>query len=106
MRSKNFLDQVRQKAADNKRRIWVPSERTSTNWPVCLTCGKEVDAAKLEDIGPFGCEIRVECHGQQDYYKVKFPFRIEGDVLEDDRANWAIKRAMSDFCAFPKGHEE
>lgn len=106
MRKKNWLEQVRQKAVTNRRRIWVPEQDTNTNWPVCLTCGKEVDAVSLENVSAFSCEILAKCHGKEDFYIVNFPYRIDGDVLEDDRANWAIKRAMSDFCAFPRGHEE
>ncbi len=106
MRNKSFINQVQQKAADNRRRIWSPGERTSNDWPICLQCGKEVDAAQLENVNQLSCEIRVKCHGKEDFYRVNFPYRIDGDVLSDDRANWAIKRAMADFCAFSRSHEE
>ena len=99
MRSRGFIEQVRQAADVN--RIWLPpGSRTSRNWPLCLTCGREVEAAELKNVNQISCEIWARCHGQEDHYTVKFPFRIEGDPLEDERANWAIGRAMGDFTPF------
>lgn len=75
-------------------------------WPHCETCQKSVDAADLKNVNATSLEIWVKCHGKEDFCRIEFPFRIQGDPLEDDRANWAIKRAMADYCAFSRSHEE
>lgn len=116
MRSKGFIEQVRQSAHQN--RIWTPQDelldvRTNRNWPLCLTCGREVEAAELKNVNQLGFEIWASCSHRgeknppaEDYYKVTFPFRIDGDPLDDERANIMLQRAMGDFCPFPRSHEE
>lgn len=116
MREKGFIEQVRQSARENK--LWTPdgditNMRTQRSWPLCLTCGREVEAAELKNVSQVSCEIWARCSHRgtkepaaEDWYKVRFPFRIDGDPLEDERANISIKRAMHDFCPFPRSHEE
>lgn len=116
MRNKEFLEQVQQ--ANRVNKLWTPHDslldlRTSRNWPLCLTCGREVEAVDLKNVNQLGFEIWASCSHRgeksqpaEDYYKVSFPFRIDGDVLSDKRANTFLKRAMHDFCPFPRSHEE
>lgn len=119
MKSISFLDQIRKKA--HQKLIITPTDEingptTNSNWPRCLTCFQEVEAVHLGNVTATGCEIVAKCthlkepddasHVFEDHYKVRFPFRIEGDPLEDDRAGWAIKRAMADFCPFEPAHME
>ncbi len=112
MKGKQFSTQIRQ-AAEVNRIILPEGTRTQRTWPLCLTCFKEVDSADLVEVTQTSCVILSKCYhikptdpvpdGMkpfEDYYKVFFPFRIEGDPLIDERANWAIKRAMHDHCPF------
>jgi len=99
VRQKGFIEQMREARKVNG--IYLPpGTRTSRKWPLCLTCGREVDACELKNANSTGVELWAACHGQEDYYKVTFPYRIEGDPLEDERANWHINAAMRDFCPF------
>lgn len=121
MREKKFIDQVQEAAHEN--RIWMPPTdggiedlrhlRTSRNWPLCLTCGREVEAVDLKNVNATSFEVWASCSHKghknppdEDYYRVVFPFRIEGDVMADERANTFLKRAMHDFCPFPRSHQE
>lgn len=116
MRDKGFIEQVRESAHVN--RIWTPDGslegmRTQRNWPLCLTCGREVESVELKNVNQVSCEIWASCSHrgdkdppEEDYYKIRFPFRIDGDPLEDERANIVIKRAIHDFCPFPLSHQE
>lgn len=81
-------------------------ELGSANFPFCESCKKSVDKADLKNVNATSVEIWVHCHGKEDYCRIEFPFRIEGDPLEDERANWAIKRAMADYVAFGASHYE
>ena len=103
------LEPVIRKAAKANRRIFEPGKRTSRTWPMCMACGKDVDAAKLEAVSSKSCEIRAWCHGQEDSLKVTWHIPVNSvgyDVLEDPNVGWAIRRAMSDYCAFDPTHNE
>jgi hypothetical protein len=110
MKSKTLASSIRECAKLNRDIILPEGSRTYRSWPLCLTCLKEVDGVQLEDINETSCEIRAFCyHGtetrHEDSYKVEFGFRTDGDPLTDERANWALKRAMHDFCPFPTSHQ-
>jgi hypothetical protein len=104
MKNKKLFEQIRQSAAHHRKidagQAVIIGHRTSRKWPLCLTCGKEVDAVEMRDVSNNGAELWAQCHGKEDFYKVRFPFRIDGDVMEDERANWYVQRAMHDFCPF------
>lgn len=100
MKTKGFIEQVRQAAKLNRELVLPEGYRTQRSWPLCLTCGREVSAVELKNVNSTSVEIWARCHGKEDYYKVVFPYRVDGDPLEDERANWAIKRALHDFCPF------
>ncbi len=115
MREVKFIEQVQEAAHQN--RIWTPDGvdnlRTFRSWPLCLTCGREVDAVDLKNVNSHSIDIWASCSHRgeknppdEDWYKVVFPFRVEGDPLSDERANTFLKRAMHDFCPFPKNHRE
>jgi hypothetical protein len=67
---------------------------------MCLTCLKDVEAAELKDFNAESCEVWARCHGAEDFMVVRFPFRLEGNPMEDERANFAIRRAMADAAFF------
>lgn len=103
MRSRGFIDLQREKAGLRRRAggtLIVPGGQQVENWPLCLTCGRPVDSAELKDVNRHSATIWASHHGQEDYYKVTFPFRIEGDPLDDERANLVIQRAMRDGTFF------
>ncbi len=109
MKTKSLSHQISECAKVNRDIILPSGHRTYRTWPLCMTCFKEVDACELKDVCQTSCEIVSRCsHGTdkvyEDSYKVIFNFRTEGDPLEDERANWAIKRAMHDQCPFNTAH--
>jgi hypothetical protein len=104
------LDQQIQKAAkQNRGDIVVPgTPRAKRNWPICLTCGRDVEAVELKNANSKSAEIWARCHGQEDYYKVTWDVPIRDsskDPLDDPNVGWAIKRAMGDFSPFPPEHQ-
>ena len=102
MKTIQFLDLVR-KAAGHSRILLAQGLNAKRDWPLCLTCGRDVQAAELRNINNNSCEVWAKCHGQEDYIKVVFPFRVEADKvggIDDERATWAFKRALADFCPF------
>jgi hypothetical protein len=116
MREVKFFDRVQE--ANRLNKVWLPDDpledaRTTRNWPLCLTCGREVEAVDLRNVSAGSVEIWASCSHRdklsrpaEDYYRVVFPFRIDGDVLADGTANDFLKRAMHDFCPFPLSHRE
>lgn len=89
------------KSAHRERGLWLPEgQRTSRTMPVCMTCGTEVEAVELKNCNAWSVELWARCHGQEDFYTVKFPFRMEGNPLEDERANANIKLAINSFMPF------
>ncbi len=102
MKTYKFFDIIR-KAKLAKQFLISP---TAQNWPLCLTCGREVWSANLEHESDNSCEIRVHCHGQEDSAKILFPFKLNGSVEAEGQKNWAIKRVLKDFTAFDPSHQE
>jgi hypothetical protein len=97
MKTKGFLHQTRKRAKLNKELITPYSK---PNWPICITCGREVDSAVLENWNRTSVEIRVTHHGAEDFHRVEFPFPVDGDPQDSDEVNWAIGRAMKDASFF------
>lgn len=100
MRQKKLLEQVREKAWDNKNGIIRPRTAGDVNtggWPICGTCRREVEAVELKNQNTFGVELWARCHGKEDYYKVVYPYRIDGDeeAVQDN-----IRVAMRAFAPF------
>jgi hypothetical protein len=115
MKSRSWVDDIRQRAYEERTRVIVPGQRTSRNWPLCLTCGRDVDAAGIRDLNRLSVEIWAKCKhlskdasdveyemakSFEDYYKVNFPFRLEEDPVKDERVQGIIQRAMGDATFF------
>ena len=98
MRDKKLIEQVREKAWENRGGLYVPRTQGDhrTNWPVCQTCGRDVEAVDMKDQNSFGVVLWARCHGKEDYYKVTFPYRLE----DDDQIHDQIQVAMRAFRPF------
>lgn len=82
-------------------------QRTQRSWPICMTCGREVESAGIRNVNTRSCEIWASCHGAEDYIKVTWDVPQQDsskDSLEDPNVGWAIKRAMHDFTPFNPIH--
>ena len=102
--SKKLLDAIRQKSWDNKNGIYAPTVEGDhrTNWPVCMTCHRDVDAVELKNRNNKGVELWAKCHGAEDWYSIKFPYDIpENDGSSEDKVvNDHVKMAMRAFSPF------
>lgn len=90
-----------------KKGLIVPGKSNVRNWPLCLTCGRDVEAAEIKNVNSRGCDLWARCHGQEDSVHVSWNVPIRDttkDALEDKNIGWAIKRAMADYAPFPPGH--
>ena len=98
MRNKKLIEQVREKAWENRGGIFVPRTEGDirTNWPVCQTCLRDVEAVEMKNYNSFGVELWARCHGKEDYYKVVYPFRME----DDGQIEYQIQVAMRAFRPF------
>lgn len=101
MKHEKWIEAV-MKSARRERGLYLPpGERTRRSWPLCMTCNREVEAVELKNVNSTSCELWARCHGgQEDYYKVIFPFRLEGDPLENEDANFAVASAMKAAVMF------
>lgn len=103
MKSKNLERSIREAAHHNRTMVFAPGERTRRSWPLCLTCGREVDAAEIKNVNSTSCEIWARHHGKEDFYKVTWDVPVlksTDEILEDLNVGWAIKRAMADGTFF------
>lgn len=98
-----FLDIVKKARLSYK---FLAGGPTGGNWPVCQTCGRTVDAAELKHEGTNSIEIWARCHGNEDFCRVEFPFKLDGSIEADGKTSWAIKRVMGDWMPFPTEHHE
>jgi hypothetical protein len=67
-----------------------------SNWPICLTCGREPESVNLEDVSKYAVEIRVRCcHKAPSSWK-------EGDKLFEDsvRVNIPIGTERNEHIAW------
>ncbi len=98
MRNKKLIEQVQERAWDNRNGLYVPRTEGDirSNWPKCGTCNREVEAVELKNQNSFGVELWARCHGKEDYYKVVYPYRI----TDDDMAADQIRVAMNAFMPF------
>lgn len=108
MREVTLNDQIVRAAKVNRDLVMPDGQRTTRNWPLCLTCGREVDAAEIKNVSSKGCEILARCHGKEDYYRVTWNVPqsdVSKNILDDVNVGWAVKRALHDFCPFPPEHQ-
>jgi hypothetical protein len=84
---KKLIQQTRQRAFEQHNGLYVP--RTygdrKTNWPVCMTCHRDVDSVNVEDVGHHTVTIRAKCHGAEAVIKIEFPFEI---TRREDKETW------------------
>ncbi len=90
-----------ERAAERGEGLYLPEgTRTYRSWPLCNTCGREVEATELKNWNANGVEIWAKCHGAEDWQFIEWPARIDGDPLKDQRANDCIRTAMMTACLF------
>lgn len=108
MKEITLEESIRKSAHVNRSLVMPNGQRTQRNWPLCLTCGKEVDAAFIENVNNTSCEVRGVCHGKEDFFRIRWKVPVHGksteDILDDINVGWAIKRAISDACFFDTSH--
>jgi hypothetical protein len=108
MKSISLSDQITKAAKRFKDpSLWMPGQRTYRTWPLCMTCGREVDSAELKNVNTKGCDIVVRCHGSEDSIHVYWTCGLSDSAanpLEDKNVGWQVKRALHDFCPFDPTH--
>lgn len=84
---KKFMRQVRQRAHEYRNGIYVPRVEgdRKTNWPVCMTCRRDVESVNVEDIGKDRVTIRATCHGKEAVVVMEFPYQI---LKRKDAETW------------------
>ena len=87
MANKKLIQQVKRRAWEQHNGLYVPRVEgdRKTNWPVCMTCHKDVDAVNVEDIHKSVVVVRAECHGEEAVVKMEFPYGI---IRRDDSETW------------------
>lgn len=80
MSNRKLVDNIRRTAWENRSGLYVPRVEgdVKTNWPQCMTCGRDVEAVEQRDFNRHSVELWARCHGKEDFYKVEFPFDIGG----------------------------
>lgn len=98
-RNKKLIQQVRQRAFEQHNGIYRPrvDGDIKTNWPVCLTCSRDVDSVNVEDIGHRVVTVRAKCHGEECVIKLEFPYRI---TRSDDKETWHHVMTAVNNCVF------
>lgn len=118
MKTKDFIREVQESAqVERDSKLWLkPGQRTTRKWPLCRTCGHEVDSVELKNVDAFNVELRATCYHDpqdmnpdakehEDFFRMKFPFRIDVNNFDrstedGERAYLAIKYAMDAFSPF------
>ncbi len=98
--SKKLIQQVRQRAFEQHNGLYVPRVEgdKKTNWPVCMTCHRDVDSVNVEDIGNHTVTIRAKCHDKEAVIKLEFPFRIT--QRRDDETWFHVQTAINNASFF------
>ncbi len=107
MKTKTLGHQIVEAAKINRELLLPEGQRTYRTWPLCLTCGREVDAAELMDVSSKGCEIRAKCHGAEDSVRVTWNAGYSDNSkspLADRNIDWQLKRALHDSNFFDPTH--
>ncbi len=99
--AKYLIRSVQETAWRNKGGLYVPrveGDIQTSNWPVCQHCHRDVDSVELKNENSWSVELWAHCHGKEDYYTIKFPFRLDEGGEEMRQTN--IKAAMRTFSPF------
>ena len=89
VRDRKLIQEVRRSAWDRREGLYVPRNPNDakSNWPVCQTCFRDVEAFELKNWNASGVELWARCHGKEDWYTIKYPYRIaegdEGPVVDE-----------------------
>jgi len=95
-----LAQQIRQRAYENRNGVYVPrvaGDSKRANWPVCMTCHRDVDSMNVEDIGTNTVTIRANCHGKEAVMKLEFPYSI---IRRKDEDTWEHVRTAISSCTF------
>lgn len=95
MQKKKLIEQVRTSVRDKRTGLYVPRTMGDhrTNWPVCQTCRRDVEAVELKNRNTKSVELWARCHGKEDFYLVEFPYAIPDKDPVDDHVRTAMNAA-------------
>ncbi len=85
---KKLIPQIRQRAFENRNGVYRPrvfGDRKRVQWPVCMTCRRDVDSVNVEDIHKNIVVIRATCHGKEAVIRMEFPYQI---LKRQDSETW------------------
>lgn len=102
IQKKKLIPQVRQRAWEQRNGLYVPRTEgdRKTNWPVCMTCHRDVDSVNVEDISTNVVTVRATCHGQEAVVKMEFPYGI---IRRHDKDTWPhVMTAINNSTFFDK----
>lgn len=86
-----------------RKALLVPqSALNSRNWPLCMTCGREVDAVHIVDEGVKNglryVTVKAEHHNADDAIRIDF---LSAHPTQDD-----FNMAMRTACFFDPSHDD
>lgn len=59
-----------------KQSLWMPEKQRERNWPLCMTCGRDVDAFAIVDEGVKEglryVDVQARHHEQHDTIRINF----------------------------------
>jgi hypothetical protein len=98
--NKKLIEQVRTRAFEQHNGLYVPRVEgdRKTNWPVCMTCNRDVDSVNVEDISKNVVTIRAKCHDKEAVIKMEFPFQIT--QRRDDDTWYHVMTAINNAVFF------
>lgn len=102
MKQKKFIDEVRRASYERRNGIYRPRQMNDirSSFPVCQKCRREVEAVEMRNFNRYSVELWARCHGEEDWYRVKFPFDIGGWDPESEVVSDHIRMAMRAFTPF------
>lgn len=108
MKSKKFIQETRRAAYERRAGVYVPRGMNDirSNFPICRTCRREVEAVELRNFNRYSVELWARCHGKEDWYAIKFPFEIGGWNEEDPMVSDHIRLAMRAFTPFSQTEDD
>jgi len=89
IRDKKLIQEVQRMAHDRRTGLYIPRRLNDVRraWPVCQTCRRDVEAFEFKNWNAEGVELWARCHGKEDWYTIKYPYRItegvEGPVINE-----------------------
>lgn len=86
-KNKKLIEAVRKRAFEQHNGLYTPRVEgdKKTNWPVCMTCHRDVDSVNVEDVSHQRVDVRAGCHGEECTIRLEFPFQI---TQRDDEGTW------------------